>query len=331
MQSIAVVIPCYKVSAQIFGVLEAIGPEVHKIYVVDDACPQKSGALVQERNRDPRVRVVQLPKNLGVGGATLAGFQAALDDGVQIVIKLDGDGQMNPAFIPALIEPLTHGEADFSKGNRFFGPRYLKEMPLIRLIGNAGISLIAKLTTGYWNVMDTTNGYFAMHTSLLPFLEVQKLEKRYFFENDLLYRLSLLRAVVQDVPMAAIYGDEESNLSVSWSLLTFPWKFLRRFIGRIFYRYFLRDFNAASIWLVLGSVFLGWGVIFGAMKWQLSRQIGVAATSGTVMLAGLPVILGFQMLLSAVLYDLSTVPSRPIHRSLAALRFKATKATAANK
>jgi dolichol-phosphate mannosyltransferase len=313
---VAVVVPCYKVSAQICGVLNAIGPEVDKIYVVDDQCPESSGALVEQKIKDPRVKVIFLPENLGVGGATLAGFHAAFEDKVEIAVKLDGDGQMDPSLIPLLIQPLLAGQADFTKGNRFYSPRHLRQMPAIRLIGNAGISFIAKLTTGYWNVMDTTNGFIGIQTALLPFLEAERMEKRYFFENDLLFRLCLLRAVVQEVPMSAQYGEEKSNLSVSKSLLSFPLKFLTRFWSRIFYRYFLRDFNAASLMFLFGSLFTLGGALFGIYKWHVAESAGLTATSGTVMLAGLPIILGFQMLLYAILYDITTVPTQPIYPAL---------------
>jgi len=312
----AVVIPSYKVSAHILGVLSRIGPEIQRIFVVDDNCPEQTGAMVVRDCRDPRVKVIFHERNLGVGGASLTGFQAALEEGIEIAVKVDGDGQMDPALIPVLLEPLQNGNADFSKGNRFFSPRNLSGMPITRLLGNAGISFIAKLTNGYWNVMDTTNGFLAIHTSLLPYLDAEKIEKRYFFENDLLFRLGLLRAVVQEVPMVAVYGDETSNLSVSRSLFSFPLKFFVRFLKRIFYRYFLRDFNAASLLLVLGTLAMAWGAVFGAIKWYVAESAGVTATSGTVMLAGLPIILGFQMVLYAVLYDISSVPTQPIHRAL---------------
>lgn len=314
--SVAVVIPCYKVSTKILGVLSSIGPEVSRIYVVDDQCPEKTGSMVQARQQDSRVKVIFHEKNLGVGGATLTGFHAALDDGIDIAVKVDGDGQMDPALVPLITEPLLAGQADFAKGNRFHTPRNLRQMPTVRLAGNAGISFIAKLTNGYWNVMDTTNGFIGIHTSLLPFLDTDKIEKRYFFENDLLFRLSLVRAVVHEIPMLAHYGDEVSNLSVTRSLLTFPAKFFTRFWKRIFYRYFLRDFNAASLLMVLGTLLTVGGISFGLYKWHLAEQAGVTATSGTVMLAGLPVILGFQMLLYAVLFDTTAVPTQPIHQAL---------------
>jgi len=310
---VAVVIPSYKVKEQILSVLKAIPAEVDSILVVDDACPIGSGQWVESQNHDPRVKVLYQQVNLGVGGATLAGFVAAKEKGADIVVKLDGDGQMDPSLIPSLIKPILDGKADFTKGNRFHSPRMLEEMPWIRMLGNAGLSFLAKLTTGYWNVMDPTNGFLALHTCLLEMIDLEKVSKRYFFENDLLFRLSLARAVVVDVPMRAKYQDEKSNLSVSHSLVTFPGKFCVRFWKRIFYRYFLRDFNIASLLMVKGLVLLLGGGVFGISHWIESVNTGVVASSGTVMLAALPVLVGAQMLTFALLYDILMVPKDPLH------------------
>jgi glycosyltransferase involved in cell wall biosynthesis len=225
---LAVVIPCFRARATILRVLAEIHPSVHQIYVVDDACPDGLGALVQAESRDPRVHVIQLQRNSGVGGATIEGFLRAYQDGFDILIKIDADDQMDSRLIPAFVEPIQNGKADYVKGNRFFSPRSLKGMPLTRLIGNAGLSFLNKLSTGYWNMMDPTNGYIAIHRNLIPFLDLEKLEKRYFFESDLLFRLGAMRAVVVDVPIWSRYADETSHLSISGSLLSFPFKLLKR-------------------------------------------------------------------------------------------------------
>ncbi len=313
---IAVVIPAYKVKNQVIGVISSIGPEVQKIFVVDDACPEKSGAWAQSQIQDPRLEVLFQQKNSGVGGATLRGFVAAQQQGFSIAVKIDGDGQMDPTLIPQLVQPLLEGKADLTKGNRFYSPRALTGMPFLRLLGNAGLSILAKITTGYWTIMDPTNGFLALHTALLPLLETSRISPRYFFENDLLFRLGLVRAVVVDVPMDAHYADEQSNLSIMHSLISFPGKFFVRFFKRIFYRYFLRDFNIASILMVKGVVLLAAGTIFGLYHWIQSTKTGVVASSGTVMLSALPVLVGFQMLTFALLYDVLMVPKDPLHKYL---------------
>lgn len=313
---IAVVIPSYRVAAKILGVLSGIGPEVRTIVVVDDRCPEKSGELVKRECRDPRVHVLMQPENQGVGGATLAGFAHASALGAEILVKLDGDGQMNPALIGMLVKPIVNGKADYAKGNRFYSPRYVRGMPPVRLVGNAGLGFLSKITTGYWGLSDPANGFVALHSALLPLLEPERLAKRYFFENDLLFRLSLVRAAVVDVPMHAFYDDEKSNLSVTHSLLSFPGKFLVRFLKRIGYRYFLRDFSMGSVLLVAGLLLFVFGGAFGLHHWLESARTGHVATSGTVMVAALPVFLGFQMLTFAVLFDVMTTPKEAIYPTI---------------
>lgn len=211
---IAVAIPCYKVTQHVLGVIQAIGPEVAIIYAVDDACPDGSGRFIEKHNQDPRVRVLFNPENRGVGGAIVTAYKAAIADGVDIVVKIDGDGQMNPALLPQFVRPLLLGEADYTKGNRFFRPESVQSMPPVRLFGNAVLSFMTKLSCGYWNIMDPTNGYTAARSCVLAELPLDKLEQRYFFETDMLFRLNTLRAVVKDIPMDSVYADEESNLQI---------------------------------------------------------------------------------------------------------------------
>lgn len=313
---VAVVIPCFRAKSTILRVLAEIHPSVDRIYVVDDACPDGLGAFVQTESLDPRVLVIRLEKNSGVGGATIEGFRRAYQDGFDILIKIDADHQMDSRLIPAFVEPIQRIKADYVKGNRFFSPRSLKGMPLTRLIGNAGLSFLNKLSTGYWNMMDPTNGYIAIHRNLLPFLDIEKLEKRFFFESDLLFRLGSMRAVVVDVPIWSRYADETSNLSVTGTLVSFPLKLLKRTVKRVLYRYFIRDVNIATVLLLAGLILTCFGVLYGSYHWISSYQLMQPTNSGTVMLAALPVLLGIQMMLSALLYDVSSVPTAPIYPSL---------------
>ena len=294
------------------------------IYVVDDCCPEASGRVVEEVVDDPRVTVIRNSRNLGVGGATLTGYRAAFEDGANIAVKLDGDGQMDATLIPDLIQPLIRGDADYVKGNRFYFLGSLRGMPRTRLFGNAVLSFVAKFTTGYWNVMDPTNGFTALRLELLPFLETEKIHSRYFFETDMLFRLGLLRAVVQDYPMDAKYDDENSSLKLSTALLTFSFRHLRNFFKRVFYVYFLRDFSAGTIQLVSGTGCLAFGMIFGAVHWIDSIAKGEVASAGTVMVAGLPIMVGIQLLIAAINWDISSTPTRPIHLRLRIERLDAS-------
>ncbi len=313
---VAVVVPCYLVKDHILGVLSRIGPEVIRIFVIDDACPEGSGRLVQEQCTDPRVAVLHHAVNQGVGAAVMTGYAAALKEGAEVIVKVDGDGQMDPALIPHFIAPILKGQADYTKGNRFYDLTHISQMPSIRLIGNAALSFMAKLSTGYWNLFDTNNGFTAIHAKAARRIAFDKVSPRYFFETDLLFRLNTIRAVVVDIAMDASYGSETSSLRVTHVLGEFLAKHLRNFGKRVFYSYFLRDMTAASLELFLGLCALGFGLVFGGIHWADGLATGVAAPLGTIMLAALPTMLGLQMLLAFVAYDVANVPRRPIHVDL---------------
>jgi dolichol-phosphate mannosyltransferase len=310
--TVAVVIPSYRVKDHILSVISRIGPSVSKIYVVDDRCPIQSGEFVVKNCTDPRVDVIFNQKNLGVGGATMAGYQQALNDGIDIVVKIDGDGQMDPALIPAFIKPIEQGIADYTKGNRFFSLENLEGMPPLRMLGNTALSFVSKVASGYWNVMDPTNGYTAIHAAALSSLSLHKIDRGYFFESDMLFRLNTIRAVVHEVPMKAVYGNEKSSLSILKVLRQFPKRYISRLLKRLGYNYFLRDFNACSVEILAGLGMLIFGVIYGAYHWYHAAVTQTNTPTGTIMLAVLPIILGVQMLLEAVTLDIMNVPQVPL-------------------
>lgn len=314
VQQIAVVIPTYKARTHILGVINEIGAEVARIYVVDDCCPDGSGDFVVANCKDDRVSVIRHTENQGVGGAVMTGYKAAIEDGMSILVKIDSDGQMDPALIMDFVAPIANGEADYTKGNRFFDLEKVRSMPKVRLFGNAVLSLMCKLSSGYWNLFDPTNGYTAIHADVARHLPINKISRRYFFETDILFRLNTLRAVVVEIPMDAKYGDEVSNLKITKIIGEFFAKHVRNFSKRIFYNYYLRDMSLASIELPVGIVLLGFGTIFGGYHWMHSAQAGVPTSAGTVMLSALPILAGIQLLLGFIGYDVSSVPVRPVHR-----------------
>jgi glycosyltransferase involved in cell wall biosynthesis len=244
----------------------------------------------------------------------ITGYKAALADGADVVVKIDGDGQMDPALIPRFIWPIVCGDADYTKGNRFYDLAFLRAMPRARLFGNAMLSFVNKMASGYWDIMDPTNGYSAIHRTALAALPLEKLDRGYFFESDMLFRLYTIRAVVRDVPMPARYQGETSNLRIGHVAAAFPLKYLRAAFKRIFYAYFLRDFNAGTLQLFLGLLIAGSGATYGAARWIHSSITGVPTTSGSVMLAALPVLVGVQLLLGALNFDVQNVPRDPLQR-----------------
>lgn len=309
---VAVVIPAYRAREHILHVLDGIGPEVDVIFVVDDACPDGSGDLVKADCTDPRVRVIHRESNGGVGAAVKTGYRAALADGCTVVVKVDGDGQMDPALIPRFIRPILSSAADYAKGNRFFNPEDVRGMPRGRLLGNAVLSFMTKASTGYWHLFDPTNGYTAIHAKALRLIPLDKVANRYFFETDMLFRLATVRAVVRDVPMAAFYGDETSGLRIRSIIGPFLLGHLRAFFKRILYNYFLRSFSVASLELLLALPLLLFGFVYGITTWAGAAAQGLAATSGQVMIASLPIIVGVQLLLSFVQFDIASTPSEPL-------------------
>ncbi len=309
---VAVAIPCFQVRAHILGVLARIGSEVQGIYAVDDACPEQSGEFIEQQCTDPRVRVLRHTVNQGVGGAVMTGYRAALSDGFDCVVKIDGDGQMDPALLPLFVAPIAAGRADYSKGNRFFHPEDTLDMPWARLVGNMGLSFLSKLSSGYWSVFDPTNGYTAIDARVIAQLRLDKVATRYFFESDLLFRLNLIGAVVVDVPMRAVYADEVSNLKVTRVLPRFALGHLRNIGKRVYYNYYLRGFSVASVELVLGLALSLFGAVFGALHWFAANSGAAPATAGTVMVAALPIIVGVQLLLSFINFDVHLEPRHPV-------------------
>jgi glycosyltransferase involved in cell wall biosynthesis len=315
LPAIAVVIPAYKAATHIRTVLANIPQFIRHVIVVDDGSPDDTTELVSAW-ADPRVRLVSLSRNHGVGGAVLTGYDVALKLGAEIIVKMDSDDQMDPSYLLPLIMPIFLGEADYAKGNRFLNARQLKKMPFMRRLGNIGLSFFTKLSSGYWNVFDPTNGYTAIHASVISLIDRTAIAHRYFFESSMFLELGLLRAVVQDVYIPARYAGEVSYLSKRKALMEFPWRLIRGFLRRLWVQHFVCDFGIFSILFTFGLLMLSFGLTFGIYHLIHSAQLGIATPTGTIMLAVLPIILGVQFLLQCILLDVQNVPKIPIHPKL---------------
>ena len=314
---IGVVVPVFRCSEQIVDVLSRMGKEVHSIYVVDDACPENSGKLVSASCSDSRIKVIYHLKNRGVGGAVKTGYRSAVADGCDGIVKVDGDGQLPPEMIPSLVEPIENGRADYSKGNRFHYPGALKGMPLTRVIGNSILSLVAKFSTGYYDIFDPTNGFTAVSRHALEKMKIDSAAERFYFETSMLFELNAVDAVVEDVPMESCYGEESSNLTISRSIFTFGWYNFVYSLRRVWYRYFVRGFGPASVFLLVGIFLMTVGLALGTYFWVQSSLMNEPTTSGSVMLAALPMIMGYQSLMSFIQYDIGAVPRKAISKFLA--------------
>ena len=313
---IAVVIPCYKCKRHIIEIINNIGPEVSVIIVVDDGCPEGTGEHVKRMVADPRVHVTFRHGNGGVGSAVKSGYLEALSRSADIIVKVDGDGQMDPRHILRFVAPIAEGYCDYTKGNRFFAVEFLRGMPATRIIGNACLSLISKVSSGYWNIIDPTNGYTAIHAKVLKALPLDKISDGYFFESDMLFRLNISGAMVSDIPVESSYGDEVSGIKIWKVLFQFSWSHLRCFQKRIVYNYFIRNFSMASLFLLLGVLFIGSGGAYGIYEFYYHASRNLPTPSGTVMLAALPIITGVQFLLSFINFDMAERPRQAMHRRL---------------
>jgi len=312
-ERVCVVIPMYRVAPYIQAVIAGLPAWVWRIVVVDDASPDDCAERALASGGG-RVVLVRHSQNQGVGGAMLTGFNRAVELGATILVKMDGDNQMRPEYLEDVILPILEGRANYAKGNRFSHTRAITSMPLVRRVGNIGLSFLTKVASGYWNVFDPNNGYLAIDVDTLRDLDQSRIHRRYFFESSMLLELNLQRAVVVDVPMPACYAGEVSSLSVWQALVQFPYLLWRGFLHRLMVQYFVLDFSVGSIFMVIGLLITLFGVIWGAIWWRQSILTGVPTTTGTVMIAVLPVILGFQLLLQVIVLDVQNVPRVPRSR-----------------
>lgn len=308
---IAVIIPAYKVESKIKTVVENIPNFVKSIIVVDDASPDSTRTVLGQIS-DPRLKVLNHDKNQGVGGAMITGYDYAISIGAEIMVKMDGDDQMDPRRIEDLIFPIINQDADFTKGNRFLHQTQLHSMPFIRRIGNWGLTFLVKAASGYWQIFDPTNGFTAMHVFVWKNINQNRIAKDYFFESSLLSEMRYINSVVQDVYIPARYQDEESSLSIWKVLFSFPLRLLKTTFRRIIYQYYLYNFSFGSLALILGMIFVLFGFMWGGIYWNESRNTGIPATTGTVLIAVLPIILGVQLLLQAISQDMADLPKKPI-------------------
>lgn len=305
---IAVVVPCFKVSRTINDVVNGIPEYVNFIILVEDQSNDKTlEVLIEIEKFDSRIVIVQHNTNQGVGGATISGFQKALELGAEVIVKMDGDDQMDPTYMSDLIEPIIKGSFHFAKGNRFHDFRKLQQMPFIRRIGNLGLGFLIKLASGYWTVFDPTNGYFAIKSDTLRLIDLGRLDRRYFFESSFLIELYYTGARIADISIPARYGDEVSHLSVFSTLVNFPYKLFKAFVRRIFLRYFIYDFSIYSVYLIVGVPLMAFGILFGLINWIRFDYLKEPTPTGTVMISVLSIVISFQLLLSVIHFDTNSI------------------------
>lgn len=308
---IAIIIPYYNASKQILRVISKIPDYIHSVIIIDDMGPEPlpKTEIQNTINKSTTIVFLANEKNLGVGGATKHGFSSAIEHQYDIVIKVDADDQMDLNYIPQLLEPIITGKCDMAKGNRFRDFKALNNMPLVRRLGNLVLSFLIKLATGYWNNFDPTNGFFAIKVDSLKNLNLNKLANRYYFETSLLAELHTFDTKIADIPMPAIYGDEKSGMKLWKMPFLFGAKLPITLFKRIIKEYFLYDFNIGSIYIFFGFPLFLFGIIFGGITWREASITKELVHTGTIMIVTLSLILGFQLVLQAIQYDIIKAPN----------------------
>jgi glycosyltransferase involved in cell wall biosynthesis len=307
---VAAVVPCYNEGHFVGRVIATMPDLVDMILVIDD-CSEDGTSHAALAASDRRVQVFRTPRNLGVGGAVTLGYRKALELKADLVVKMDGDGQMPPEYLPALLDPVVEEGYDYAKGNRFLVESSVATMPRRRLFGNIVHTFLTKVATGFWHIFDPANGYTAIRADALRAIDLDSLHRGYFFEPDMLFQVSLHGFLAADVAIPARYGEEESGVSLWRAALTFPFLLAHRFLRRVYWKYIVRDFSPIALFLMLGSILVLWGGGFGAYLWIRSSVTGQPSLTGSVMLAMLPLILGFQLLLQAMVLDIQETPKKP--------------------
>lgn len=310
-KKIIIVIPCFKVKNKILSVISKIPEWIFKVICVDDGCPEKSGDFIKYYNKDERVLILYNNKNLGVGGASIVGFKHARELGADIIVKIDGDDQMDLNLLNKFIEPIILNQADFAKGNRFTKFKDYLDMPISRKIGNISLSFFNRFSSGYWNLFDTTNGYLCFNSKLIDLLPLEKISKDYFFESDLLNWLYILRAKVVDIPIKSIYQNEKSNINILLVFIKFPILYFRNFFRRFFYEYCLRNPDMKFLSFIFGILSIIFGVLFSLNVWKTGIE-DVPSSSGTVSIALISLLIGINFVSYFFMSDINNDPKNPI-------------------
>lgn len=304
-KTIAVVVPAYNEEKLISRVLKSIPNFVDHIVVVDDGSQDRTGEIVREHQKeDNRIIYIRHQKNEGVGGAIVTGYKWALSNSVEITVVMAGDGQMDPKDLPKLIEPLVKGGVDYSKGNRLFTGRAWRVIPKTRYLGNAVLSFLTKIASGYWHIADSQSGYGAVSLEVLKTIDLDSLYKRYGMPNDFLTKLNVYQFRVKDVPVNPIYGiGERSKMKIYKVVFTLSFLLVKLFFWRLKEKYIIRDFHPLVLFYLMGFLLTPIGVIFGGYLFLYRIFVGtVAATSA--LFAGLFIISGIQFLLFAMWFDM---------------------------
>jgi glycosyltransferase involved in cell wall biosynthesis len=303
---VGVVVPAYNEERQIGKVLETMPAFVDHIIVVDDHSADATIERCKEwENRlGNRLTIIAQPKRGGVGAAITSGYKRSVELGLDVVAVMAGDGQMDPNDLTLIIEPVTTGKADYSKGNRLFTGEAWRKTPAVRYLGNAFLSMLTKIASGYWHVADSQSGYTAISRAALQSLDLERVYPSYGYPNDLLVRLNINNFRVADVPVHPRYGiGERSSMNVFKVMPTVSLLLFRGFMRRLFLKYVIKDFHPLVFFYFFGITFLIAGIILGLLESVLKIFTGGIAIA-TIVLVALLLVTGLQFLLFAMWFDM---------------------------
>lgn len=306
---VTVVVPAYNEEALVGTTLAGIPDYVDAIVVVDDASSDATAARSKEiAERDNRISVVVHSQNTGVGGAVVDGYRRAIENGSDVAAVMAGDNQMPAEYLPDLLDAIIDRNYDVAKGNRFLASQdSLDTMPRYRFFGNILLTILTKAASGYWTIFDSQNGYYAVSTRTLRRMNLERIARRYDFENSILINLNIIGARVTDVAIPPVYGEEVSGIRLWKVLPRMILTLIRGFFQRMYRKYVLYNFHPIALFLFSGLALMVWGVSFGA--WAALQSLGEdSASTGTVMLSVLPFLMGFQFVLSALVLDIQNEP-----------------------
>ena len=302
---VAVVVPAYNEERLIAETITGIPPFVDRIYVVDDASSDGTAEAARAL-RDPQVEVIVHERNQGVGAAIVTGYKRAIEERIDVTCVMAGDNQMDPEELEALALPVARGEVDYHKANRLFTGQAWQLIPRTRYLGNAILSLLTKIASGYWHVADSQSGYTAIALPTLERLDLDRIYPRYGFPNDMLVHLNVWNARVRDFPSKPVYGvGERSGMRLGSVVPAISWLLVKAFFWRLREKYVIRDFHPLVFFYIFGFVMTLLGLALGILEVVL-RIEGNAVSAGTVVLVALLLIFGSQFTLFAMWFDMES-------------------------
>jgi len=303
-KKVAVVVPAFNEEGLVGSTVSTIPAFVDKIYVVDDG--STDATVERAQGADERVEVIRHEKNEGVGAAIVTGYRRAAADEYDVTCVMAADGQMDPDDLEMLVRAIASNECDYAKANRLFTGQAWQLIPKTRYLGNAVLSFLTKIASGYWHVADSQSGYTAVNLETIRMVDLERVYRRYGFPNDLLVHLNVWNRRVRDYPSRPIYGvGERSGIRLRKVIPRISWLLLKGFFWRMGQKYVIRDFHPLILFYMLGILLFGVGILLGIVEVAL-RFAGNPITSATIVLVALLVISGLQLLLFAMWFDMES-------------------------